>query len=99
MTTFHTLRISLLVASIGAVSLSCHGDGNLGTPGPAALVQLSGDEQSGAINQPLANPLVVRVDDGQGQPVAGVTVSWTVENGGGAVSPASVVTGSDGQAA
>ncbi|HEY9014233.1 MAG TPA: Ig-like domain-containing protein, partial [Gemmatimonadales bacterium] len=92
-------RLSLLVATIAAGSISCSGDGNVDTPGPAALVQVGGDNQAGPINQPLADSLVVRVDDSQGQPVSGITVSWSVENGAGAVSPASVVTGSDGRAA
>lgn len=99
MDTFRPFRLSLLVTSIAAGSISCSGDGNVGTPGPAALVQVGGDNQAGPINQPLADSLVVRVDDGQGQPVAGITVSWSVENGAGALSPVSVVTGSDGRAA
>lgn len=57
-----------------------------------------GDAQIGPVGSALAESLVVRVTDGQGNPVAGVTVSWTA-GGGGSVSPESAVTGADGRAA
>jgi hypothetical protein len=59
---------------------------------------LSGNEQVGVTNQPLPDPLVVRVDNAQGDPARGVTVSWSVTNGGGTVSQSSVRTGNDGRA-
>jgi Big-like domain-containing protein len=59
---------------------------------------VSGNGQIGQAGGPLASPLVVQVlDDGE-NPVGGVVVTWTVELGGGSVSPASGATGADGRA-
>jgi adhesin/invasin len=59
---------------------------------------VSGNGQIGQAGAPLASPLVVQVlDDGE-NPVGDVAVTWTVESGGGSVSPASVATGANGQA-
>ncbi len=67
--------------------------------GPAVtLEKVSGDAQSGGLNQPLANPLVVRLRDQYGNPVPGATVNWTVIGGGGSVSPTSALTNADGLA-
>ena len=62
------------------------------------MEKVSGDAQSGALNQPLANPLVVRLRDQYGNPVVGETVHWTVTGGGGSVSPPSGLTNADGLA-
>ena len=60
------------------------------------LVAVGGDAQSGPATQPLADSLAVRVADAFGNPIAGVTVTWTVISGGGALSPASSASGVDG---
>jgi hypothetical protein len=59
------------------------------------LVLVSGDAQVGSVGTALAEPLVVRVTDGLGNPVGGVTVAWSV-SGGGSIDPASAVSGTDG---
>jgi hypothetical protein len=56
---------------------------------------VSGDQQTAAVNASLAQPLVVQVADAFGNPIAGTTVTWTIE-GGGSVSEASTTTGDDG---
>jgi hypothetical protein len=56
-----------------------------------------GNGQTGSVGQPLSDPLVVRVIDEGGNPVAGVGVSWD-PNGAGSVSATTVETGSDGRA-
>ncbi|HEU4699438.1 MAG TPA: Ig-like domain-containing protein [Gemmatimonadales bacterium] len=63
----------------------------------AALVLVGGDGQTGTVGSPLPDSLVVRVDDADGNPVAGVAVSWAVAGGGGAVSAAQTTTGADGR--
>ncbi|MEO6057086.1 MAG: Ig-like domain repeat protein [Gemmatimonadales bacterium] len=64
----------------------------------ANLLQLvSGDDQSAPVGGVLAEPLVVQVTDGFGNPVPGVSIAWT-PNGGGSVSVATTTTGSDGLA-
>jgi adhesin/invasin len=79
---------------------ACGGD-NLVLPDegqPAKVSAISGDQQTGTILAPVADSLVVRVVDRFNNPVPGVAVSWSAQ-GGGDVSPASVVTGTDGRAA
>jgi large repetitive protein len=67
--------------------------------GVGALLRLvSGDNQVAAVGSALADSLVVRVTDDNGNPVAGVDILWTVI-GGGSISPASVLSGADGTAA
>ena len=61
------------------------------------LVEVSGDSQSAPVGGTLPDPLVVRVTDGFGNPVAGVDVTWTAPEGGSA-SQAIVPTGPDGSA-
>jgi hypothetical protein len=56
----------------------------------------SGNDQSGSAGGPLASPVAVRVTDGFGNPVVGVTVQWEAQNG--SVDPSSSVTGADGLA-
>nr|MBA3654960.1 Ig-like domain-containing protein [Actinomycetota bacterium] len=66
--------------------------------GAGAILELvSGDNQRAAVGSALPDPLVVRVTDAQGNPVAGVTVDWTA-GGGGTIDPATVVTDADGRA-
>ncbi len=65
---------------------------------PAALVAISGGNQTGRAGLALPSPLVVQVDDKEGDPVANVAVGFTVTAGGGSVQPASVVTNERGQA-
>ncbi|MBF2066460.1 MAG: DUF4082 domain-containing protein [Calothrix sp. C42_A2020_038] len=64
----------------------------------STINKVSGDNQSGAVGTVLPNPLVVRVEDGNNNPQSGVTVTFTVTEGGGTVSNASIVTDSNGQA-
>ncbi|HJR16735.1 MAG TPA: Ig-like domain-containing protein, partial [Gemmatimonadales bacterium] len=79
--------ITPVVASFTAIALSDDAHG---------IAPVSGDAQSAPVNSPLPLPLVVQVTDQFGNPVPGVTISWSAE-GGGSVSEASTVTGPDGQ--
>jgi len=63
---------------------------------PTALIKVSGDLQSGTTGQALGAPLVVQVNDGNGHPVAGITVAFATSSG--SVSPTSVATPTNGQA-
>jgi hypothetical protein len=83
----------LLVASVS----SCSGDDTLEPPRPTTLEKLTGDEQSGQVSEALPDPLVVRVLDQTGRPIAGVSVTWAAQ-GGGSVSPETVPTDTDGRA-
>lgn len=60
----------------------------------AALTNAGGDQQIGNVNQPLASPLLAKVQDQFGNGVSGVDVSW--EAAGGTVSSATVPTDAGG---
>ncbi|MGI2901895.1 N,N-dimethylformamidase beta subunit family domain-containing protein [Tolypothrix sp. VBCCA 56010] len=64
----------------------------------ASITKVSGDNQQGAVGTALPNPLVVQVKNSAGNPQVGVTVNFTVTNGGGTISPTSAVTDANGKA-
>jgi hypothetical protein len=77
-------RTLMAPVSLNAVSADANG-----------LAAVAGDGQTAPVGADLAAPLVVQVTDGFGNPIPGVTVSWSVD-GGGRVSDATTTTGSDG---
>ena len=64
-------------------------------PTPANIAIVDGNTQQGIITLPLANALIVRVTDADGDPVTGVTVQWNTAAG---TIPATSTTGADGRA-
>lgn len=66
------------------------------TQTPAQILAMGGDAQSAAPGQPLPQPLMARVLDMLGNPVAGTIVVFTVESGGGSVSQAQDTTDANG---
>ena len=65
---------------------------------PTTLSTISGNGQQGAPSEPLANPFVVEVQDQNGNPLAGVTVTFTVTAGGGTLTATTPTTDANGQA-
>ena len=65
---------------------------------PTALVLVSGDAQSGGIGAVLAAPLVVRLEDDNGNGVGGKQITWVVSSGGGSVNPTNIATDPNGLA-
>jgi hypothetical protein len=63
-----------------------------------SIAKVSGDNQIGAPNTALANPLVVQVRDATAVPVSGATVNFSVTAGGGSVSPTNTVSDANGRA-
>jgi adhesin/invasin len=63
------------------------------------MVKSSGDGLTGQVNTTLATPHEVRITDTNGNPVAGVAVTWVAATGGGSVNPAESITNADGRAA
>lgn len=63
---------------------------------PVALLAESGDGQMGTVGLPLADPLVVRVDDAGGSPIEGVSVDFAPAQGHGAADPGTADTDTDG---
>jgi hypothetical protein len=80
--------------------LSCGGDDptSTETPRPAVIQMVTGNNQSTTVGASLANPFVVEVLDNSGRPVGGQTVTWTVVQGLGNMSPATSVTNAAGEA-
>jgi hypothetical protein len=77
---------------------ACGGDLSLPNEGQVSDLQVAGgNNQNGTIGQPLLDSLAVRVTDRFGDPVAGVTVTWSAETGG-SVNPTTTVTRADGYA-
>jgi len=90
---------SLFALSLASAAAACGGDVVLPNEGkPAAISIVSGDTQSASAGAALGQPLVVKVTDALNRPVEGRAVEFTIDAGGGQVAPASVQTGTDGQA-
>ena len=77
---------------------ACGGGSDLQPVVPTNIEPASGNGQSGVVGAPLADPLSVRASDAAGNAASGVTVTWLVLEGGGAISPGASTTNSDGVA-
>jgi hypothetical protein len=88
----------LLFLALGA--LACGGsDVALPTDVPTAQIEMvQGDDQQGIAGAPLPDPLIVRVTDSSGTPLAGQSVTWTVNGGGGAIDPVAAASNAEGLA-
>ncbi|HVI07775.1 MAG TPA: Ig-like domain-containing protein [Candidatus Binatia bacterium] len=64
----------------------------------AAVTPVSGNNQTGEAGNPLPNPLVAGVKDQYGNPVAGLTVTFSDNGSGGTFSNPTPVTNAQGQA-
>ena len=67
-------------------------------PRPQTLVKISGDDQQGVTNEPLANPLIVEVRDQHGAPLQDVPVTFTVVRGDGTLTVDNTTTDANGRA-
>ena len=65
---------------------------------PASVSIVSGNNQATAAGGTLPDSLIVRIVDQYGNGVSGVTVDWSVSQGGGTTNPASTVTNGGGRA-
>jgi Domain of unknown function (DUF1929) len=89
-------RFGVLLLAGSAITCS----GNEPNPPPPAAAQLAmagGNSQQAAAGQALPTPIRVLVTDDKDDPVAGVAVHWTA-NDGGSVSASSTESGDDGRA-
>ncbi len=64
----------------------------------SGLTKISGDTQTTFINQPFGGALIVQANSPTSQPVQGATVQFAVTGGSATVSPATAITGANGQA-
>ncbi|MYA22521.1 MAG: T9SS type A sorting domain-containing protein, partial [Gemmatimonadetes bacterium] len=67
-------------------------------PRPQTIVKISGDDQQGTANEPLANPLIVEVRDQHGAPLQGIQVTFTVTRGDGRLTIDNTTTDTNGRA-
>jgi hypothetical protein len=91
-----TPRPRLLLLLAGA--LAC-GSSDLALPTdvpPARIEMVQGDDQRGPPGTALPDPLIVRVTDSTGSPLAGQAVTWTVNGGGGAIDPVTEASNAEG---
>ena len=58
---------------------------------------ISGNSQTAYVNQAFGQPLVLQIVDGNGNPVSGQTVAWTINQGSASLSQLSTVTDANGQ--
>ena len=65
---------------------------------PAAVTNVTGAPLSGAAGEALAERVVIRVEDANGNPLPGVTVTFAVTGTGASVDPATAVTDDRGEA-
>jgi hypothetical protein len=98
-----TPRVVHRVIAQGAVlaATACAG-GDLVLPSdsqPATMTADGGTGQSGTVGAPLPDSIAVLVVDTQGRPLAGLSIEFSVPDGGsGQVNPATARTGGDGRA-
>ena len=91
---------ALLAAATAAAAATCNArETTAPAPsGPARLVLVAGDGQTGTVGAALSAALVVKVTDVRGIGVGGATVSWSATAGGGAISDSAVETDASGSA-
>jgi hypothetical protein len=91
------LAIPLALASVVALA-ACGSDSATDPSVARRLVIASGDSQTTVVATAAANPLAVRVLNGSGTGVAGVSITWTIGAGGGTLSATTDTTDDRGQA-
>lgn len=94
------LRTTALAVLATTVLVAC-GDDNPVDPGPTlSLAIVSGNDQVGAIGATLPAPLVVQVEDKDGNPVSGTQVTWALASAAGqnaSLSADGTTSGTDGR--
>lgn len=93
-------RLLPALATLACVVLLAACDDGTGPPeNRVTFVEaVGGNSQEGTVAAALAQPLVIRAVDKQGNNVSGARVEWEVTSGGGTVAPASETTDSEGRA-
>jgi hypothetical protein len=88
------LTIAFTLSASGCADSFGGGDGR--TLYSYTLTQVSGNNQTVTPDSTESDPIVVRVDMNE-SPASGITVKWTITEGGGSLSSDSGVSGGDGQ--
>ncbi len=90
--------LTLALALFLALGAGCGGDDSIGPATLASLEAVAGNGQLGVAGRALAAPLVVEANDAGGQPIANVSLQFSVSQGGGQVDPQERTTDSQGRA-
>ncbi|HEX6132778.1 MAG TPA: pre-peptidase C-terminal domain-containing protein [Longimicrobiales bacterium] len=86
-----------LLAAVSILAIVSCGDPT-GPRTPTSIAIVSGGGQIASVGSALPEPIVVEVKDVDGKPVRGLTVSWTIANGGGSISQQTTKTDRTGRA-
>jgi alpha-tubulin suppressor-like RCC1 family protein len=90
---------TITIALVCGAALSCSScTSTTGVRVAAHFAIAAGDQQSAVVGTQLTNPLVIKVTDAQGNPVAGQTVNFVVTSGGGSVFGGAETTNGNGNA-
>jgi Tol biopolymer transport system component len=89
-----------VIIVVGAAQVGCGTDSPTASTELAGLIAISGNHQMRWPGGTLPISLRVRAVDGSGKPIArgGLSVTWRVQSGDGAIEPANGVTDADGSA-
>jgi hypothetical protein len=89
MSFMHTRSAFILV--LASALCSCEGSSPFRPPAAATqIASVGGTDQSSTAGSALPEPLRVLVTDAGDDPIAGVTVTWSVIDGGGSITPSSI---------
>ncbi|HVP75814.1 MAG TPA: Ig-like domain-containing protein, partial [Gaiellaceae bacterium] len=87
---------TVTASASGLTSVTFHATGLAGAPGSMTID--AGESQTATVNTNVPTAPAVLVTDDNGNPVAGVSVTFAVASGGGSVTGGSATTGADGVA-
>jgi adhesin/invasin len=91
-------RVSSVTITATAASLSLHVSEKATAGPPQTMAYISGNKQTASTNTLLPVALAVAVRDQYGNPISGVTVTFSDGGAGGTLSSATAVTGNNGKA-
>ena len=89
----------LTLSLVAGVASGCGSPTATNNLGIVQVERLSGNGQTGIVNQTLPIALLIQAVDVDDRPVSGATVTWTVSTNGGSVSSTSETTDATGEAA
>ena len=92
------MRSVILALSLGTL-LGCAGSDGAGpsdAPAPASIAVTAGDGQAAKATQDFGQPLVVKVADARGNPIAGARISFQITSGSATLNPAEATSDAEG---
>ncbi|MEO7354828.1 MAG: Ig-like domain-containing protein [Gemmatimonadales bacterium] len=88
------MRFRFFAAALLLVGAACNGGTDANSD--VVITAAGGNQQTGVLATSLPTPLSVKAVDALGAPLSGITIDWSVQSGGGSVTPASSVTNANG---